>query len=133
MSEITTLPQANAYFQELNQAKKNRTALNSNINTRTAKLISFLRKSGPIIVYRDDTATIIEAVKKVSVKFDKALLGSIVGMPASALNPIKIAELVESGKLSAAQVEECQYEEEDYKLKMRKAKKKEIAAFRNKK
>ncbi|TWM23612.1 hypothetical protein CHCC14821_2771 [Bacillus paralicheniformis] len=66
-------------------------------------------------------------------KFDKALLGSIVGMPASALNPIKIAELVESGKLSAAQVEECQYEEEDYKLKMRKAKKKEIAAFRNKK
>lgn len=128
-----TASQANAYFQELNQAKKDRTALSSNISTRKAILIAFLRQNGPVLVYRDDKATIIEAVKKVSVKFDKAQLGAAVGLPASALNPIKIAELVEAGRLSAAQVEACRYEEEDYKLKTRKAKKKEIAAFRNKK
>ncbi|MFN2746937.1 hypothetical protein ACINLE_17640 [Bacillus sp. z60-18] len=133
MSGIMTLSQANAYFQDLNQEKKNRAALSATISKRTALLVAYLRQNGPVLVYRDDTATIIEAVKKTSVKFDKAKLGAAVGLPSAALNPIKIAELVENGKLSAAQVEACQYEEEDYKLKMRKAKKTEIAAFRNRK
>ncbi|MCY7923994.1 hypothetical protein MOA96_20475 [Bacillus spizizenii] len=133
MSAISSVSQANAFFQDLNQAKKDRSALASSINARTARLVAFLRHNGPVLVYRDDKATIIEAVKKVSTKFDKAKLGNIVGLPASKLNPITIAELVEKGKVTAAQVEDCQYEEEDYKLKIRKAKKKEIAAFRNQK
>lgn len=133
MSAISSVSQANAFFQDLNQAKKDRSALASSINARTARLVAFLRQNGPVLVYRDDKATIIEAVKKVSTKFDKAKLGNLVGLPASKLNPIAIAELVEKGKVTAAQVEDCQCEEEDYKLKIRKAKKKEIAAFRNQK
>ncbi|ODS08327.1 hypothetical protein BSHJ18_00031 [Bacillus velezensis] len=132
MEKINSVSQVNAFFQELNQAKKDRSALASHISAKTARLVAYLRQNGPVLVYREDKATMIEAVKKVSVKFDKAKLASLVGLSAAVLSPIKIAELVEQGKITAAQVEGCQYEEEDYKLKTRKAKKKEIADFRNK-
>jgi hypothetical protein len=131
--KINSVSQANAFFQEMLEAKNGRTQLSAKINNRTAHLVTFLRANGSVLVYKDDIPVMLEAVKKTSKKLDKSALGASLDVPANSLNAIKIAKLVEEGRLTVSQLAGFQYEEEDWKLKQRKAKKADVAKFRNQK
>ncbi len=123
----------NAVYMEMTEQKNQRKNLTDAIDSRKAKVIHFLRHHGPVLVYKNDKAVILEAVKGTVKKFDKASLGADLGIPAGQLNAMKIARLVEQNRLTTKKLKEYQYEEEEYKLKQRKAKKKELAQFQNQK
>ncbi|PLR84632.1 hypothetical protein CVD25_00935 [Bacillus canaveralius] len=130
---INSVSQANTFFQDLQTNKREKNNLNAAINNRMAHLVTYLRQNGPTLMYKGDLPVIVEAVKKTSKKLDKSKLAGDLEVPANSLNAIKIARLVETGRLTAAKLAEYQYEEEDYRLKQRKAKKKDVEAFQNRK
>ncbi|UOQ93387.1 hypothetical protein MUO14_23960 [Halobacillus shinanisalinarum] len=130
---LNNASEANSVFRDMLGLKNQRKSLTDKIDSRKAHLIMYLKQNGPTLVYNGEKPTIIEVVKKSVKQIDKAALAYDLGIPANSLTPIRIAKLVEDGKLTYAKILEYQYEEEDYRLRQHKAKKKEIEKFRNQK
>ncbi|MBP3037954.1 hypothetical protein J9303_00335 [Bacillaceae bacterium Marseille-Q3522] len=131
--EITSVSQANDMFRKMLDLKSSRRVMSEGINNLQESLIRFTHKNGPVLVYKEDKAVMIETVKKYTKKLNKDAIAAQIHVSTSDLTPIGIAKLVEDGKLTAELIEKNEYTEESFRLKQRKPKKDEILAFQNRK
>lgn len=121
----------NGLFNEVEQLKKQRTALKEQIDKKTDKIIRHILEHGNVLAYKDNTPYILTVVGKTSKTFDKSQLATDTGVTVSELNPIGIAELVEEQKTSSAQLKKYVHEEVKQVLKARKAKKSDLELLRS--
>lgn len=125
--------EVNGRFREVQEIKAHRSNLKTQEDARNEEMMGFIKKNGPVMVYRGEKAMILDIKPKTVKKLDKARLAEDLGMTTKQLSVATMAKMVENGQLSSAKIQEYESVEVNDRLSQMKATKKEIALHGNQK
>ncbi|MED3648532.1 hypothetical protein P4637_17510 [Halalkalibacterium halodurans] len=130
---LNSVSEVNARFREIQELKTNRSNLKTQEDQRLEAIMAYVKKNGPVLVYKGDKAILLEIKPKTTKKLDKQALAESLGMAVKQLSAATMAKLVEQGKLTSQRIAEFETVEVTDRLSQRKARKREIEQFRNQK
>lgn len=125
--------EANGRFREVQELKVQRSNIKTQEDQRNELLMHYVKKTGPVMVYKGDQAVILEVKPKTVKKLDKAALAESLGLSVKQLSAATMAKLVEKGQLTSSRIAEFEKVEVTDRLAQRKARKREVEQFRNQK
>lgn len=124
--ELETRSKINSLFNDIEMLKKERKRDLELIKQKEDEILDSLKVGQEVLVYKNDEPYILTVNIKKSTRFNKADLANDVGVSQSQLNIPGVAELTEKGKITSSGLDRYWNEEEDLKLKVKKATKKDV-------
>lgn len=121
----------NGLFNDIEQLKNERKKGLESINIMTERIIDSLKVNQEVLVYKNDEPHILKVVIKTSTKFDKSELADDLGVSQSFLNIPGVAELVEDNKVQSEDLEDYWFQEEESKIKVKRATEKDVERLMN--
>ncbi len=116
----------NGLFNEMEDLKKQRKQDMELIKSIEEHIFKILKVGQEVIVYKNDEPYVLFINVRRSAKFDKEKLANDIGVSQSSLNIPGVAELTEKGKITTSSLENYWDEDEDLKLKAKKATQKDV-------
>lgn len=118
---LDTSAKINGLFNDIEELKNVRKRDMELIKAKEEHILKMLKVGQEVIVYKNDEPYVLSVNLKRSTKFDKPQLANDIGVSQSRLNIPGVAELTEKGKITTSKLEDYWNEEEDVKLKAKKA------------
>lgn len=116
----------NGLFNQVEELKKQRTAIAEQIEMKTEQIIEHIIKNGNVLAYKNNEPHVLTVGSRWTNKFNKAQLANDTGTSEQELNYVGVAELVEGQQVSAERLKDYYKEEAKQVLKARKAKKSDM-------
>lgn len=116
----------NGLFNDMEDLKNQRKRDMEVIKTKEEQILQLLSVGQEVIVYKNNEPYVLFINVRRSTKFDKEQLANDIGVSQSRLNIPGVAELTEKGKITTTKLENYWNEEEELKLKAKKATQKDI-------
>lgn len=123
--------EVNGRYREVLELKAQRSNLKTQEDARLEEVMAYVKKNGPVLVYKGDKALILNIKPKTVKKLDKARLAEDLGMTVKQLSVATMAQMVENGQLTSSKIKEYESIEVNDRLSQKKATKKEIAMYGN--
>lgn len=123
---LDTRAKINGLFNDIEELKNVRKRDMELIKAKEEHILKMLKVGQEVIVYKNDEPYVLSVNLKRSTKFDKPQLANDIGVSQSRLNIPGVAELTEKGKITTSKLEDYWNEEEDVKLKAKKATQKDV-------
>ncbi len=123
--------EVNGRFREVQEIKAHRGNLKTQEDARNEEVMAYIKKNGPVLVYKGEKALILDIKPKTVKKLDKARLAEDLGMSVKQLSVATMAKMVEEGQLTSSKIQEYESIEVNDRLSQKKATKKEIAYHGN--
>lgn len=116
----------NGLFNDMEDLKNQRKRDMEVIKTKEEQILQLLSVGQEVIVYKNNEPYVLFINVRRSTKFDKEQLANDIGVSQSRLNIPGVAELTEKGKITTTKLENYWNEEEELKLKAKKATQKDV-------
>src|SRR5699024_2611360 len=124
--KLDTRAKINGLFNDIEELKNARKRDMELIKAKEDDILRVLEVGQEVIVYKNDEPYVLSVNLKRSTKFDKPQLADDIGVSQQELNIPGVAELTENGRITSSKIEDYWNEEEEVKLKAKKATKKNV-------